>query len=262
MPVTNDELLRGAYNLSGAIIAMYRADGFDPDRIGEPNWAGTAADAFSTQLSRIKKCTAVQHEFTLLAAQAIGMMFAVTTQFRESCRDLMDKTAQTCDSVIAGSGNPGHEWMETGIGLVKTVIDAVKNANPGALAGWALEQFLSEAGKAATNTPVPGDAAGPVVEGYVTARERLFSAYEDNLDQIREWVTARRNELAGLTDTIPEPLPSSTDVDSPDFRYEHLYHPGRVPADYAPEVERERQKYVEEKTRPDGVITERLAGER
>jgi hypothetical protein len=319
MPVTNDELMRGAYNLTGAIIAMYRADGFDPDRIGEPdetdvnaigatieddaelfmsmdpdrlteeydeilaaarstvheadpngviarlhkelepNWAGPAATTFSIQLSKIQSCIAVQHEYTLLAAQAVGMMFAVTTQFRASCRDLMEQTAQTCDSVAAGSGNPGRNWLETGVDLVRAVITTVSTAKPEALLNWGIDQFVAEVGAA---TPVPGDKAGPVVEGYVAARERLFSSYEDNLEQIRAWISARRVDLASLGETIPGTLPASMDVDSPDFHYESFYYPDHVPADYAPEVERERQRYVEEKTRPDGVISERLAGER
>jgi hypothetical protein len=322
MPVTNDELLRAAYNLTGAIIAMYRADGWDPDRIGEtdardvdvigttieddaelfmsmdperleeeyneiraagrftvheadptgvigrlhkelePNWAGNAADAFSVQLSKITSCITVQHEYTTLAAQAVGMMFAVTTQFRASCRDLMEQTAQTCDSVAAGSGNPGRNWLETGVGLVRSLIDTITKSDPAALANWTLDQFVGEVGDALANTPVPGDKAGPVAEGYFAARERLFSSYEDNLEQIRAWISARREDLASLGETIPDPLPASADVDSPDFRYENFHHPDHVPADYAPEVERERQRYVEEKTKPDGVIAERLAGER
>lgn len=322
MPVTNDELMRGAYNLTGAIVAMYRADGFDPDRIGEPdqtdvnaigatieddaelfmsmdpdrlteeyneirvaakftlheadptdvlgrlhkelepNWAGPAATAFSIQLSKIQSCIRVQHEYTLLAAQAIGMLFAVTTQFRASCRDLMEQTTRTCDSVTAGAGNPGHDWTETGVGLAKAVIGSLKNANPAALVDLAIDQFLNAVGEATKPSPVPGDAAGPVVEGYVAARERLFTSYEDNLDQIRAWISARREDLASLGETIPGTLPASADVDSPDFRYENFHYPDHVPADYAPEIERERQRYVEEKTTPDGVIAERLAGDR
>jgi len=319
VPVTNDELLRGAYNLSGAIIAMYRADGFDPDRIGEPdktdveaisvtieddaelfmsmdpdrlreeydeilaaakftaheadptgvidrlhkelepNWAGPAADAFSIQLSKIQSCIAVQHEYAMFAAQAVGMMFAVTTQFRASCLDLMEQTAQTCDSVAAGSGNPGRNWLEVGVGLVRSLIDTITKANPAQLATWAIDEFVREVG--APDTTVPGDKAGPVVEGYVAARERLFSSYEDSLEQIQAWISARREDLASLDETIPGTLPASADVDSPDFRYENFCYPDHVPADYAPEVERERQQYVAEKTRPDGVIAERLAGE-
>jgi hypothetical protein len=34
-----------------------------------------------------------------------------------------------------------------------------------------------------------------------------------------------------------------------------------VPGVHGPEVERERQKYVDEKAKPDGVITHRLSGQ-
>lgn len=37
MPVSDDDLRRSAYRLSGAIVAMLRADGLDPDILGVPD---------------------------------------------------------------------------------------------------------------------------------------------------------------------------------------------------------------------------------
>lgn len=225
-------------------------------------WVGEASQAFTTQCTKIQNCIDSQFEYTVLAAQAIGMMYAVNAQFRASCLDLMEKTAQTCRSVTDGLGSPGTAWTEAGIGLFRAAIGALKNADPSKITSWAVEQIWSQVGSAVSNTTVPGAEAIPVVSGYVEARERLFAAYEDNLDGVGEWISARREDLAGLTMAIPEPLPSCTDVDSPDFRYELFHIGGDVQGDYGPEVERERQKYVTEKTKPDGVITHRLAGER
>ena len=102
-------------------------------------------------------------------------------------------------------------------------------------------------------------------ERVAQIRDRLFAAYEDNLDQIRSWISERREELADSTETIPAPLPAYADVRSPDFRYENFAMVGvmdNVPAGIAPEVERERRRYVAERTEPDGVIAQRLAGDR
>jgi hypothetical protein len=108
------------------------------------------------------------------------------------------------------------------------VIDGVKSADPSKIRTWAVDQLLAHAVQALEPKPVAGAEAVPVVEGYLTAREELFA---------------------------------SADVDSPDFRYERFAHSShQFPGDFAPEVERERQKYVAEKTKPDGVITHRLTG--
>src|ERR1700754_3068008 len=77
--------------------------------------------------------------------------------------------------------------------LVKSAIEAMKDLDAGKVKDWAVDQIFA-------------------------------GACEDNCDQVREWVKARRDELA--------------------------------------EVERERQRYVDQKTKPHGVIARRLAGER
>jgi hypothetical protein len=224
-------------------------------------WVGEASRAFTVQCTKIQNCIDSQFEYTVLAAQAIGMMYAVNAQFRASCLDLMEKTAQTCRSVTDGLGSPDAAWAEAGIGLFRAAIDAIKNADPSKITSWAVEQIWSQVGSAVSNTTVPGAEAIPVVSGYVAARDRLFAAYEDNLDGVGKWISARREDLAGLTMAIPEPLPPCTDVDSPDFRYEGFHIGGDMQGDFGAEVDRERQKYVAEKTKPDGVITHRLSGQ-
>ncbi|HEX2130373.1 MAG TPA: hypothetical protein VHH15_02355 [Actinophytocola sp.] len=222
-------------------------------------WTGDAANAFFDQMYRIKTCIETQYEFTLLAAQAVGMMYAVNAQFRASCQDLMERTADTCEAVITTKGtSPGFQWSSVATSLAKAAIDAIKDLDPGKVKDWTVDQILAGAAHALKPEPIAGAEAIPVVEGYTSARDRLFLAYEDNLDQIREWLGTRRDELADSTDTIPHPLPSSTDVDSPDFRYEAFSMVGE-PVAIAAEVERERQRYVDEKARPDGVIARRLA---
>lgn len=124
-----------------------------------------------------------------------------------------------------------------------------------------MDQFLGHATAAVEKEPVAGDKAIPVVEGYLSARDSLFASYEDNLEQIRAWIQARWTDVHADTVTIPVPLPASADVDSPDFRYENFALVGH-PADLTAQVERERQQYVDEKTRPGGLIGHRLAGDR
>jgi hypothetical protein len=229
----------------------------------ETAWHGEAAVAFTNQLYRIERCVDAQYEYTKLAAHTVTMMYAVNAQFRASCRDLMEKTADKCDAIAVGQDSSGVNWAAIGTSLAKAVIDGIKSADPSKLREWAVDQLLGYAVQALESKPVDGADALPVVEGYLTAREELFASYEDNLEQVRTWIDGRRDELAASTTTIPEPLPASADVDSPDFRYERFAHgTHQFPGDFAPEVQRERQKFVAEKAKPDGVITHGLSGER
>ena len=319
MPVSDNDLRSSAYRLSGAMMAMLRAEGIDPDIAGNPDqtdadvfaesidadaetymsmspdklteefdeiqkaaldtwlhadpngvvdslkieveagWHGDAAVAFSTQMSHIKNRINAQYAYTQLATHAVSMMYALSAQFRASCRDLMDKTAETCDAIAAEQPNPGLDWASVGTSFAQAVIDGIKSADPTKLKDWAVNQLLGNAAGALEPKPVPGEKAIPVVSGYVSARESLFTSYEDSLEQIRAWIQARWAEVHADTSSIPITLPASTDVDSPNFRYEHFAHVGDS-ADLAPEVERERQQYVAEKAKPGGVIGHRLAG--
>jgi len=222
-------------------------------------WTGTASVAFCDQLTAVESCIDAQHEYTLYAAQAVGMMFAVNVKFRASCVDLMESTADVCDSVARKLGNTGTRWSEVGLHLIGNVIGAIRS--PASIADLAITEFLGMIGKAVESKPVDGAEAIPVVAGYNSARDRLFASYEDNLGQIGDWLAGIRSEYSDLaTTTIPEPVPRIADVDSPDFRYGNFVYSGHHAADYAPEVERERRKYVDETSKPDGVIAQRLGG--
>jgi hypothetical protein len=225
----------------------------------EAIWQGEAADAFAIQLGRVQNCIRSQHEFTLVAAQAVGMMYAVSVQFRASCYDLMRQTSIVCDAVADKLAPQPTNWSKVVVDIAGKVIDLVKN--PTQLADMAIDELLGLVGKATEDKPVDGAEAIPVINGYVDARDRLFESYEQAVGSIRDWVEARRGEYAGIADDVlPQPLPSNADVDSPDFSYERFFYLDHTPGDYAPEVDRERKKYVEEKVDPSGVITQRLEG--
>lgn len=226
----------------------------------EANWSGKAADAYFEQLGRVQQRITTQHEYTLVAAQAVSMMYAVDVSFRTSCHDLMHQTAAVCDAIADDIAPQQTNWAKVVVDLVGKAIDVVKN--PDDILGMAIDGVLDLVGERTRDEPVEGKEAGPVVDGYAWARDRLFESYENSLNQIREWIEARRKEFAELDGTLPQPLPAFADVDSPDFRYGKFFDKDHRPVDYAPEVERERRRYVHEKAKPDGVIAERLAGAR
>jgi hypothetical protein len=223
-------------------------------------WVGPASVAFADQLNRIQACIESQYVYTVHAATAVSMMFAVNGQFRVSCLDLMQKTAQQCKTVTDELEQAPPAWSEAGMGLFKAAVEAIKGADPSKIKDWAVDQIYSQIGSALTPVPVVGAEAIPVVTGYNEARDRLFTSYEDNLGQVQGWIKERRNDLAGLTMAFPVELPPCTDVDSPAFQYDQFFY-SLEPGVHGPEVERERQKYADEK-KPDGIISQRLDGAR
>jgi hypothetical protein len=222
------------------------------------HWHGEAAQAFFNQLQHVQQRIVTQHDYTLVAAQAVAMMYTVSVTFRASCHDLMTKTAIVCDAIADQHAPQPTNWAKVIVDLVDKAISVVKN--PQDVFGMAIDETLGRISQATENTAVDGAEAGPVVDGYVAARDQLFASYEHSIGQIHEWIDARRKEFDNLDATLPEPLPSSANVGSPDFRYERFYLDGHTPADYAPEVERERQRHADEKSKPDGVIARRLTG--
>jgi hypothetical protein len=227
----------------------------------EAHWHGDAADKFFEQLTRIQQRIATQHDYTLVAAEAVGMMYAVNVAYRASCHDLMSKTAIVCAAIAEEHAPQQTNWAKVIVNFVGKAIDVV-NA-PKDILGMAVDGILGKIESATEDKPVAGADALPVVNGYIEARDELFSSYENSIGQVHEWIDARRREYAELDETLPQPLPSITDVDSPDFRYENFFYDQHDnPREYAPEVERERQRYVDEKTKPDGAIAQRLAGDR
>lgn len=221
-------------------------------------WHGTAADAFADQMENIRSFATQQRIHTWFAAQAVSMMFALSVQFRASHDDLVEKTISVCRSMIASQTNSNPNWRSVLTDAVQGAVDILTMKAAGDLVKWGVDRLIQEVGT--EDTPVTGDNERAVLDGYVTARDQLRKSYASNLTLVQEWVDARRRSFAELTMPLLSPLPTSTDVDSPDFRYEEFYYDLHDnPGVYAPEVERERTKYVEEKS--NGLIGQRLDGE-
>jgi hypothetical protein len=223
-------------------------------------WHGEAARAFFNQLVHVQERITTQHDYTLVAAQAVGMMYTVNVAFRASCHDLMAQTAVVCAAIADKHAPQPTSWGKVVVDLVGKAIDVV--GSPKDILGMAIDEILGEVGKATEPKDVVGADAIPVVNGYITARDQLFASYEDSMSRIDDWINARRVEFADLDATLPEPLPAIVDVDSPQFRYGNFCFGAHRAADYAQEVEHERRRHVDEKAKPSGIIAQRLAGTR
>jgi hypothetical protein len=223
-------------------------------------WHGVAAKKFHKQISYATTFMDQQGAQATFAAQAAGMMLAVSVQFRESFYSLVDTTIAVCNAKIARTPvSSDLNWKSILIDIVGELKDLVTGKTIADLASWTIDTMLKATSKFTEEPPVDGEPA-QIVDGYVNARNLLVRSYEDNVGSIQSWVSARRGELAGLTMPLLEPLPRTTDVDSPDFRYENFAYVEPVPGVDNASVERERTQYAEEKSKPHRLIGARLDG--
>jgi hypothetical protein len=226
----------------------------------DPNvWHGTAAELFHKQMTHIETFMDQQSSQALLAAQAAGMMFSVSVQYRESFYDLVDKTIAVCNAKIAERAAEATNWKSVTLDIIGAVKNLVTGKTAADLLNWSVDQILS-ATKSFTDKPAPDGAPAEIVDGYLNARNSLTQSYESNLGNIKSWLESRCGDIEQLKLPLLEPLPVSADVDSPDFRYENFSYHEPVPGVDNGSVERERTRYAQEKAKPDGLIGVRLAG--
>ncbi len=226
-------------------------------------WAGDAAEAFFTQMSNVKTFITGQQAQTVMAAQAAGMMLAVSVQFRESFFSLMEMTTDVCQAIVRGQVNKDTNWKSLFVDIVAEAKNLLTLKTPADLTSSLVDKVIGGT-KMFSDEPVPDSDAGVIIDGYISSRDRLKKSFQDNVDAIRQWIAQRRAEFAASRTAVLllRPLPPYTDVDGPDFRYSLFqYAPQPVPGVDDGSVERERQHYVEEKVKPGGLIGRRMSGE-
>lgn len=224
------------------------------------SWSGDAAVEFGKQMSRVDTFMVQQLEQAAVAAHGVGMMYAISVQYRESFYDLLDKTIQVCRSVTEEKGQPGIKWLSVAADVLDSALDIVTFKAPVDLAKWVVDQVLAML-PSLGEEEVKGADALAVVGGYTDARDKLRGSYEDSVDRIGGWLEARRTDVGALGMPILEPKEFGGDVHSADFSYEKFFYEHHDPGAYAPAVERERKEYVAENPKGDGVIARRLTGE-
>lgn len=225
------------------------------------SWHGDAAEAFVVQMSDIELFMAQQERHLLRAAQAMGTLFGLSARIRESYCNLAENITAACKAIIAKQTHQDSSAMiATGIEIVKSGTDLLRVDKIGDLKDWAIDKFFELMSNAAEKEPIDDSGASQVTDSYVRARDQLRRSFEDGLNQLRDWLNEQDGAYMQEPVDLWEPLPSCTDVGSPDFSYERFWNHRHDTSTYTPRVEEERKKYVEEKQQSNGVIGKRLDG--
>ncbi|HVK21223.1 MAG TPA: hypothetical protein VM677_07670 [Actinokineospora sp.] len=226
-------------------------------------WDGSAAEAFGVHLSNVRGFLDGQrrHVDQLLIGYASAYKLAV--QARESWKSLVEEWIEVSQQYRLDDDERRRAVrIKVGAGILAAVAGAVTGGTAlaaglgamGALTGAAAEEITADLG---------GDSGADVWQSYERAYRRLADSNLGEMENIRRHVQAQLDEVSAEAVPMYEPLPSSTDVDSPDFRYERFFHGDRE-SGFSRDVDGERTKYVAEKggsaIRNDGPIAWTLSG--
>lgn len=223
------------------------------------NWVGTASDAFALQVQNVVAFMENEETYMWYAAQGVSMMYALAIQFRGAFHDLVTKSTQLCRALIAKVEIPSLDWDIVLMDAAKAGLDLVTMQSAKDLAKWGVSKLLETVQGQTKSDPVVAEVELDALNDYIDSRDRLKNSFEANLDEVRRWIMNRADDLDDVAIPLKEPAKVGMDVDSPDFSYDDFYYNDHDPNVYAPEVERERTKYVEEKS--NGLIAQRLRGE-
>ncbi|WP_172803354.1 hypothetical protein [Alloactinosynnema sp. L-07] len=226
-------------------------------------WDGPAAEAFGVHLSNIRGFLDGQrrHLDQLLIGYASAYKLAVLA--RESWKSLVEEWIEVSRQYRLDDDERRRAVrMKVAAGILAAVAGAATGGTVlaagigamGALTGAAAEEITADLG---------GDTGSDVWQSYERAYQRLAESNLGEIETIRKFVQAQCDEITAESVPMYEPLPSSTDVDSPDFRYERFFHQDREDG-FSRDVAAERTKYVAEKGksgfRSDGPIALALNG--
>lgn len=214
------------------------------------DWLGDAADAFRRQLVNIKVFTNVQGEFVARTLGALAASLALAAHARRDYLELVRATVEGIDKAIADASEQATVFLiKVGGGIAKTVIGTL--ADP-AKAMSTLAQGAIDIVVEGVSHSINGVEVDDILRSFADQERRMREAYDDELDMISHSLKQAGDALAEETFDLYEPLPSSTDVDSPDFRYERFYTKDQLPEGrFNQQVEDERKKMLAEEQGPD-----------
>lgn len=225
-------------------------------------WHGEGADAFKRHVDRIRAFTGKQQLYMLETVRALAVLLKIAVQSREDFAALAQATADQVDKAFDDHDDAKTEFvLKVGNGIAKGVLDVISDPKK---AMFAIAETVMDITVEGVTLALEGGKLGDIVTSYVGQRDRMLSGYEAELGQVATLISEAQRDYVDEKLDMFEPLPVALDVRSPDFRYTTFMSKDRDPGQFAPAVERERQRYVAEQqprlVSPDSPIQQRLAG--
>jgi hypothetical protein len=189
--------------------------------------------------------------------QHLAAAYKLAIQVREDYKKFVDAWIQVSREYRKKSSESRlSTTLKVGAGVVAAVLEpevaAAALAGGATAIGGVVEGYAVNLG---------GTNAQDIIDSYQRAYDNLKQSYDQELDRLRLSVVDRHSRVAADQPHLYEPLPEVCDIDGPDFRYENFFHDFTPPSGFDGKVDRERKKYVDERSQAqDGSIGRVLDG--
>lgn len=206
------------------------------------DWHGDTKDAFGRQISYIETFMETQQTATREALTYIEALFTAAVGVRQQYKNLMDGTIKAIDSFMAGQR---AEKINFAIG---TVGDLVKDVIGG---GGKLPATLANMAVSLVKNGLTHDIN---LKDWITVStdyaDGAVRMKNDRQTSIGTLVGHLGGKLSWIVNepVILEPLPSSAQVGSPDFRYESFDSTNMDAQDFGGKVDQENQRKAQSGT--------------
>ncbi|MFC5141992.1 hypothetical protein ACFPK1_27410 [Actinomycetospora rhizophila] len=211
------------------------------------SWQGAGADAFRTQLDRVEHFAVEQARAMTLLGGYLLASYKIAGLARRDLVAILHGGAVACRALVDAE-QVGQMRADIALtsGIAQSTLAAL--ASSSAL-GAALGVGIIAVGATATLATIDLTATSPEVVVDRVRQERAGLLARMNAEfvdvQGQSQQTFARYD-ATQTGLLRDPLPPSTDVANPNFRYDDFASPARPAADFAPEVQEASQLPAQE----------------
>lgn len=202
------------------------------------SWRGAGADAFRTQLDRVGHFATEQARAMTLLGGYLVTSYKVAGLARRDLVAILHGGAAACRALVdADQAGQRRADVALSTGVAQSTLAAL--ASTSAL-GAALGVGIIAIGTTTTLATIDLTATSPdaVVDRVRQERAGLLQRMTVELRDVHDQGQQTFARYAKTeTSLLSDPLPPSTDVDNPTFRYDDFASPARPAADFAPVVE-------------------------
>lgn len=213
-----DMLQRAAAQVDGEKAHEYT----DNIRRAVEDWNGEAAEAFKTHIGHFDPFHESQHGFLQETRKSLIAAYKLAVLSRRDFVDLADATSAAIDRHLSDAAD---RETSTTLKIAGGVVAGVLSAATGGVVGVGLAVGAAaitgaiEAHTAELSAPEPLD----IVTAYRDEHTRIRDALQQDYNALATFNDTQRSDVDGLSTGLFTPLPSYTDVDSPDFSYDKFF---------------------------------------
>lgn len=225
------------------------------------DWQGEAAEAFKTHVGRFAPFVDDQRKYIEDAQKSLIAAYKLAVLSRRDFIALAEATIAAVDRYL---GARSDRQTSVALKIAGGVVSGVLSAASGGLVGIGLAVGAAAitGGIEAYTAELAADKPEAVISAYRNALTRIRDTLRQDLDTLAKYNDKRRNDVEGAPPRLFDPLPSSVDVDSPDFSYERFFSEWENSPHFPELVEQERKRIAEpaDVVRADSLITRALDG--